>query len=48
MYLVVMVESQVGAGGTLPGVGQVLVDLSPGWNTRGVRDAVAYGAFAES
>jgi hypothetical protein len=47
-YLVVMVEAHSGAGGALPGVGQVLVD-GPAWlHARGVHDAVAHGALTQA
>lgn len=37
-----MVEPHGGASGTLPRVGQVLVDLTAGRHTRGVHDAIAH------
>lgn len=46
-YLVVVVEPHVGAGGALPGVGQVLVDLPAGRHAGRVHDAVAHRALAQ-
>lgn len=46
-YLVIMVESHGGAGRTLPGVGQVLVDLSAGRHASRMHDAVAHRALAQ-